>query len=241
MPLTADEIQGLEHDWLATDADGHVAVFSTAGGGYAPDAYLQDPDAYDTAISTIAELPIVGSPVLAPKPGDIWATAAERGLFGFDGDLHGRPYKRVAIPKSPTHITQLPHSLAAVAGRLVLSEIRFADAAEVSGDELRREALLWLLGQAKAGTIDKADVRRVASYLRRNPHDPDAYTLLHIVGSSFSIEHRDLVEQFLTAEWDPMLARLALQIVCSFWNETSRYLEHVRAASWPSVGPGRLC
>src|SRR5437899_85750 len=37
---SADEILGLEFDWLASDADGHVALFSTAGGGYAPEDFL---------------------------------------------------------------------------------------------------------------------------------------------------------------------------------------------------------
>src|SRR5262245_52257163 len=47
---SADEILGLEFDWLASDADGHVALFSTAGGGFAPDEFLSDTDAHDRAI-----------------------------------------------------------------------------------------------------------------------------------------------------------------------------------------------
>lgn len=46
---SAAEILGLEFDWLASDADGHVALFSTAGGGYTPEAFLQDTDAHDRA------------------------------------------------------------------------------------------------------------------------------------------------------------------------------------------------
>lgn len=44
---TQDSIQGFEYDWLACDQDGFVGFFSTAGGGYAPDEFLQDVDAHD--------------------------------------------------------------------------------------------------------------------------------------------------------------------------------------------------
>lgn len=33
---SADDILGLEFDWIASDADGHVARFSPAGGGMPP-------------------------------------------------------------------------------------------------------------------------------------------------------------------------------------------------------------
>lgn len=42
-----DEIHGLEFDWLARDADGNVALLSTAGGGYAPEEFLRDTDLHD--------------------------------------------------------------------------------------------------------------------------------------------------------------------------------------------------
>ena len=50
---SASEIVGLEFDWLACDADGHVGFFSTAGGGCAPEAFLRDTDAFDAAIEAI--------------------------------------------------------------------------------------------------------------------------------------------------------------------------------------------
>jgi len=90
--------------------------------------------------------------------------------------------------------------------------------------------LQFLLERAKAGTISDEDVEAVASELRANPRARHAYTMLHIVGRAFATRHRDLVESYLEAEWDPMLARLALQIVCNFWGETSRYLGRVFSA-----------
>lgn len=50
---SADDILGLEFDWIASDADGHVARFSTAGGGYAPVELLRDTDAHDAAITAL--------------------------------------------------------------------------------------------------------------------------------------------------------------------------------------------
>ena len=54
---SADEIQGFEFDWLATDVDGHVALFSTAGGGFAPEAFLLDTDAHNAAIKALLASP----------------------------------------------------------------------------------------------------------------------------------------------------------------------------------------
>lgn len=87
-----------------------------------------------------------------------------------------------------------------------------------------------LLGKAKQGTITRAEVDAVAAELRHDPGATDAYTMLHVVGRSFATEHRSLVEGFLRADWDPMLARLSLQILCSFWGDTPRYLDIVREA-----------
>ena len=46
--------QGLEYDWLATDADRHVGFFTTAGGGYAPPAFLSDTDSHEVRIAILA-------------------------------------------------------------------------------------------------------------------------------------------------------------------------------------------
>lgn len=92
------------------------------------------------------------------------------------------------------------------------------------------KGLEQLLDSAKAGTLAEPEVQAVADELRSDPRGPRAYTLLHIVGRSLATEHRPLVEAFLDAEWDPMLGRLALQILCSFWNETPRYRDRVVAA-----------
>ena len=54
----AEDLLGLEFDWLAVDGDGHVALFSTAGGGYAPEEALRDGEAQEAAIDVIVAAPV---------------------------------------------------------------------------------------------------------------------------------------------------------------------------------------
>jgi hypothetical protein len=49
-PKSREEIQGFEFDWLASDVGGFVALFSTAGAGDVPNAFLQDTGAHEKAI-----------------------------------------------------------------------------------------------------------------------------------------------------------------------------------------------
>src|SRR4051794_13176045 len=101
---SAEEILGFEFDWLASDAEGHVALFSTAGGGYAPPTFLRDVQAYDDAIDAILAAPASTStrlaPELPPHCTNTWRLVAERGLFAFDSDVHGGSYRLVAAPQT---------------------------------------------------------------------------------------------------------------------------------------------
>lgn len=126
---SADEILGLEFDWLASDADGYVALFSTAGGGYAPDEFLRDTDAHDAAIDAVLASPASTVARFAPEipPGlkNTWRMVAERGLFAFDSDPHGGPYRVVAAPADPIRIVDLPRGVIDIVGRLKLRQVRF--------------------------------------------------------------------------------------------------------------------
>jgi hypothetical protein len=135
---TADEIRGLEYDWLACDADGHVALFSTAGGGYAPEAFLRDTDAHDAAIEALLAGPAVttaqSAPDLPPDLTNTWRLVAERGLFAFDADVHGGPYRRVAEPTEPIRVAELHGVARDVVASLVLCSVRFAMASVVPAE-----------------------------------------------------------------------------------------------------------
>lgn len=139
---SAEEIHGLEFDWLASDVDGNVALFSTAGGGFAPEAFLWDTDAHDAAIDTLlawgARTQARFAPQVSPEIRNTWLLMAERGLYAFDSDPNGAPYQLVAAPQHPIHISDLPASVAAVVRAVSLPHLRFSATQEISKEMLER-------------------------------------------------------------------------------------------------------
>lgn len=135
------EIPRVEYDWLARDANGHVGFFSTAGGSYAPPEFLQDTEIHDHAIEEILATPArteaLFAPTLSVGRQNIWKLMAERGLFAFDGDAHGGPYRLVAAPKEPAHSAELPVAAIAAMEKLMLSGARFEQVTELSTDSLK--------------------------------------------------------------------------------------------------------
>jgi hypothetical protein len=140
MAKSAEEVRGLEYDWLAIDADGHVAFFSTAGGGLAPAEFLADTESHDEAIQLLLGLPVSTlsrfSPALASDAVNTWCLVAERGLFAFDANPNGGPYHLVAAPEVPVTFESLPKQVASVACRLELnlSFSQLAEAASIADD-----------------------------------------------------------------------------------------------------------
>lgn len=136
------EVSGIEFDWLATDGNGNVALFTTAGGGYAPEEFLRDTDAHDAAIDSILASPprtdVRFSPELPSGLQNTWHRMAERGIFAFDSDPNGGPYQLVAAPKEPIGIADLPADAAVVVRRLVFPDLRFSDSREVTKSSLVR-------------------------------------------------------------------------------------------------------
>ena len=89
-----------------------------------------------------------------------------------------------------------------------------------------------LLERAKSGEFEQdrlseEELDMVAEELRKPATEADPFTLLDILGHAFAFQYRELVEWFLDCEDDPMLARLALQILCGYWGNTAQYLEEV--------------
>ena len=87
-----------------------------------------------------------------------------------------------------------------------------------------------VLEQATNGKLSARDQDAVAEALRSGDQSLDLYTLLLALGRTMATRHRTVVESFLDAESDPMLARLALQILCKFWSESERYLPWIERA-----------
>lgn len=84
-----------------------------------------------------------------------------------------------------------------------------------------------LLHRAKWGTTTPAEVDGVARSLMSDDPERDPYTLIHILGRSGAVLYEDLVARYLNAESDPMLARIALQALCSHWDLASKYRSEV--------------
>jgi hypothetical protein len=141
--MTNEDILGLEYDWLAVDSEGLVGLFSTAGGGYAPDAFLTDIDAFDSAIASILSLPACTTATcnrqLPAGLTNTWKLVAERGLFAFDSDPLGGPYRLIAAPYCPVALQSLPPVIGSVAGRVVMSTATFRDAKEISEMHIKQQ------------------------------------------------------------------------------------------------------
>jgi hypothetical protein len=98
----------MEYDWLATDAEGHLAVCSTAGYGEVPLSVLQAEDS-DRALERriheiIMGLPITGEPAREGRgPGECveFLEFGRRGVFVFDWHPSNRQYERIVRPMTP--------------------------------------------------------------------------------------------------------------------------------------------
>lgn len=121
-----EALHGVEHDWLAVDQDGHVGFFTTAGGGLAPRALVLDPHGYEAAIAALFALPAAGEPTT-----DDWTAMARRGVYTFDADYNGGPYRPGVAPEVPALVAALPQAVAEVARRVALNT-SFRSATELS-------------------------------------------------------------------------------------------------------------
>lgn len=137
----AEDLLGWDFEWLAGDADGHVGLFTTAGGGYMPERAWHDIEALDAALEAVYRLPVSTTARFAPEVAagclNTWREAAERGLFAFDSDVDGAPYSLVASPMTPVHISEFPATAVRVLRQLQYRQLNFATVTTISGDSLR--------------------------------------------------------------------------------------------------------
>lgn len=138
---TAVEIEGFEFDWLGADSEGRVALFTTAGRGYAPPSFLADTDRHDAAIEALLRLAAstraLRAPQLRSDLPNTWRSVAERGVFAYDATGPDGSYKLVAVPESPLHVDQLPAAVRMVVAETLLRETRLGTVDVISGAELR--------------------------------------------------------------------------------------------------------
>ncbi len=100
---------GLDMEWVAVDRQGRMGIFTTAGCGPIPTAYLASSEVLDQLSGAVWSLPEITEHELLvslPRPDDFIA-CARRGLYAFDwADVHrsegqAKRYKVYARPKKP--------------------------------------------------------------------------------------------------------------------------------------------
>jgi hypothetical protein len=121
--------------WLASDRDGHLGAFITAGVGPIPAAALDYVYIHVEDIEgRLCRLPLVSQAELlvSVKRPDDFIDLAERGVFVFDWtDIHRtaraalRVYEPVAVPTRPITASSLPSDLAALVEIVRLAHVAF--------------------------------------------------------------------------------------------------------------------
>jgi hypothetical protein len=135
---------GSDYGWLATDKDGHVAIFITAGVGPIPSAVLLDREQADLAEDLVWEMPERGEAYLhvdLPRPDD-FVGFARRGLFAYDwSDIHRTinnkiwRYERYSSPETPIRVGDLPPEIASLARKAYFESLSFVDSPTVQVTE----------------------------------------------------------------------------------------------------------
>jgi hypothetical protein len=129
------EFSNLEFDWLARDADGFVAMFSSAGFGAVPEESVAAAEALDAALDRIKALPVTGeaSSISGRTTPDDWIATARRGLFAFDW-AHVR-YQIEAVPSRALRIDEIEDEVIRDVANRVRIPVRFSQLRWVDWDE----------------------------------------------------------------------------------------------------------
>jgi len=126
---------GTDYEWYASDAAGHVAVFTTAGIGPMPSVLLGDLSLTDSLMDAVQHLPARGRATMLvslPRP-DSFIHFASRGLFAYDWqDVHrtrgfSDRYEMLCRPDTPIHVTEFPEQFHPLLLSTALPGVRFAD------------------------------------------------------------------------------------------------------------------
>lgn len=86
-----------------------------------------------------------------------------------------------------------------------------------------------MLGRAKSGTLSARELDvAVQAISECRTSQGDLYTALHVVGLAGSPAQAEVVRKYLRMPADPMLSRLALQILGDYWGLSSDLLPELR-------------
>lgn len=87
-----------------------------------------------------------------------------------------------------------------------------------------------MLRKAKSGTLSARELGvAVEAISGGRTSQGDLYTALHVVGLAGSPAQAEAVRQYLRMPADPMLSRLALQVLGDYWGMSSELLPEIRS------------
>ena len=110
-PVNRAELPGMEFDWIATDARGHLAQMQTGGVGVVPDAALTSEEMLFELHLFLDEVPVREDLSIPDGSFDsMLAEAQRRGLYVYDANEDGS-YRRVAAPSQPLTLEDVPERL----------------------------------------------------------------------------------------------------------------------------------
>jgi hypothetical protein len=129
--FTPRELQGIDASWLAVDAIGQVALFTTGGQGPVPNSALESVEFAEELVHSIPETSNCDLFTTCIRPDDFIAFA-KRGLFACDwSDVHRTNqeliggHELLASPLLPIKASSLPPSLNAMTKATILSGVTF--------------------------------------------------------------------------------------------------------------------
>ncbi|MBD9480133.1 hypothetical protein [Pseudoxanthomonas sp. PXM02] len=138
--VTPRDLQGVDAAWLAIDAIGQVAIFTTGGEGPIPTTALVSAHAVEELVLSLPEVSSVDLLVTLSRPDD-FVTLSKRGLFAYDwSDVHRTTrqylggYELQSRPKTPLGLSDLPGPLRALAAATQLSGVMFGTSIVVPGN-----------------------------------------------------------------------------------------------------------
>jgi hypothetical protein len=127
---------GVDYEWIASDAVGQVAVFTTGGAGPIPTWVLKNRVLADGGTELLDGLPIRGHHelrIVVPRPDD-YIRWANQGLFTYDWtDVHRtagliRKYEAFSRPTNAISVAEIPMGLRSLLEGVRFLNLRFSEA-----------------------------------------------------------------------------------------------------------------
>ncbi|MBU1219015.1 hypothetical protein KKF34_02030 [Myxococcota bacterium] len=129
------DLKGTEHVWPACDKLGNIAVFVTAGGGYAPITYIKNFKIFELVLEYLSKLPIVNNAYIEYKLDSSYLknpfSLVNKGVFIFDSDSFGCPYKMVEAPNTLVNLNEIDPVINSILSLNCFKSISFLETVKI--------------------------------------------------------------------------------------------------------------